>query len=89
MSIFSKESFTLMHRALRGQVDADSINRWPKALRDLLGSWQRKRVRQGNRSVRRLLKAQRYFAVALAGGGSREVARRARQIAAGQLQVTA
>jgi hypothetical protein len=80
-SIFSKESFTLMHRALRGAIDADSINRWPKALRDLFGSWQRKRVRQGNRSIRRLMKARAYLAAALAGGGSREVARRARQLA--------
>jgi hypothetical protein len=49
---------------------------------------QRQRQRQGNRGVRRFMKAMQYHAAALAGGGAREVARRARQIAAGQLQVS-
>lgn len=42
-------------------------------------------ARIGNKQVRQLLIANQHHAVALAGGGSREVARRVRQIAAGQL----
>lgn len=54
-----------------------------------LAQLQRQRTRQGNRAVKRFIKAQSYRAAALAGGGSREVARRMCQIAAGRLQVSA
>jgi hypothetical protein len=47
-----------------------------------------KRVYDGNRSVRDYFKGQKHRDAAVAGGGAREVARRARQIAAGQLQVS-
>ena len=78
--------FNQLHSALRGYLDPSAL---PKALQGIFKAIQAKRARQGNRSVRRHLKAMQYRAAALAGGGSREVARRARQIAAGQLQVTA
>ena len=76
----------LLHQALRGLFDHNAL---PKALQGVFKAVQAQRARQGNRSVRRFLKARKYYFAALAGGGTREVARRARQIAAGQLQVSA
>lgn len=78
--------FDLLWRAMRGAITVDAL---PAAMQGMFKAMQAKRARQGNRFVRRLLKAQQYLLVALAGGGQREVARRARQIAAGQLQVSA
>jgi hypothetical protein len=75
----------LLHQALRGMFDFNAL---PKALQGVFKAVQVKRARQGNRGVRRFLKARQYLSAALAGGGAREVARRSRQIAAGQLQVS-
>jgi hypothetical protein len=52
---------------------------------DLPPQISRKMMREWKRNG----KAQAYRAVALKGGGKREVARRLRQIVAGQLQVSA
>lgn len=75
----NKDASTIRH-ALRGLLSLDSL---PFGIRAIVEREQRKRVRQGNREVRRLLKANQYRAVALAGGGTREVARRARQMLKG------
>lgn len=59
---------------------------------DLEGAFKRRLVQRliarGNREVRWVLKANAHQIVARSGGGAREVARRARQIAAGKLKVT-
>lgn len=75
--------FDLLHRALRGLFDFNAL---PKALQGIFKEVQAKRARQGNRSVRRFMKARHYLSAALAGGGDRECARRRRQIAAGSLR---
>lgn len=76
----------LLRQAIRGTFKADAL---PKALQGVFKAMQAKRARQGNRDVKRFMKARAYLLAALAGGGSREVARRACQIAAGRLQVSA
>ena len=49
---------------------------------------QAKRVRQGNREIKRELKAQAYRRAALSGGGDREVERRFLQTLYRQLRVS-
>lgn len=78
--------FGLLWQALRGKADFKML---PKALQGVFKALQVKRARQGNRHVRRFMKARAHLAAALAGGGAREVSRRAGQIAAGRLQVSA
>lgn len=67
-----------------GKSLADLIRPMPFAF-DPLAAVRRQAAqrfaRMGNQQVRRLLKANQYRAVALAGGGAREVARRQRQLA--------
>lgn len=65
----------IIRQALMGQTD--DFNALPFGIRAIVQRIQRQRARQGNREVRRMLKANAYRAVALAGGGAREVARRA------------
>lgn len=60
-------------QALQGQISLDAL---PLELRGRIQTLWRKMQRQHVRFVKREAKAQQYRAVALAGGGKREVARR-------------
>lgn len=71
-----KDSF-ILRQALRGLVSLDAI---PFGLRAIIQKAQRQRAHQGNREVRQLIRSNQHRAAALAGGGAREVAQRARQI---------
>lgn len=66
-----------LFRQFMSGMAQDAFDKLPGLLRAQLESMRRRAYRQALRAQRRETKAQAYRAAALAGGGKREVARRA------------
>lgn len=72
----------LLRQFMQGAISRDVLDMLPRFLVADLQQIARRIQRQAFRAQKRETKAQQYRMAALAGGGKREVARRARQMAA-------
>lgn len=79
----------LLRQFMRGGISQDVLAMLPRLLVAELEQIARRIQRHQIRFAKREHHAANHRAAALSGGGAREVARRARQIAAGSLQVSA